>query len=261
MPQSAVRQTVENVDVAVCRARAEEAALAAGRMLTAARQSAVVEATRRDLKLDVDSQAEQRIIELLGNELPILGEEGGWTACEGRACWVVDALDGSVNFHYGIPLATVSIALVCDGAPLVGVVYDFSRDELFSGVAGQGVTCNGQPVQVRPACRAEEALCLSALATAADFSPDALASFGQRLGRWRKVRMLGSAALSLAYVAAGRADACELASIMRWDVAAGIALVKAAGGAVACRECGDNVVDVIAGSGDYGAPDGKEQAL
>jgi len=212
----------------------------------------ITESTRRDIKLNADREVEEIIKRELGGSLPILGEESGWSTENARdsAYWIIDGLDGTVNFLQDIPIAAVSIALIRDGEPVLGVVHDFLHDELFAGGVGAGATLNGHPIHVSNTAEPAAALLLSAVATKRDFGDAALATFGVSLGRWRKVRMLGSAAISLAYVAAGRADACELAGIMEWDVAAGIALVRAAGGAAVFATAGQpHVVDIYAHNG------------
>lgn len=210
----------------------------------------ITEATRRDIKLNADREVEEIIKRELGTSLPILGEESGWSAEHAGTHWIIDGLDGTVNFLLDIPLAAVSIALIRNGEPVLGVVFDFLHDELFAGAVGAGATLNGRPIQVSNTSEPAAAMLLSAVATKRDFGDAALAAFGVSLGSWRKVRMLGSAAISLAYVAAGRADACELAGIMEWDVAAGIGLVRAAGGAAVSIAAGQpHVVDIYAHNG------------
>ena len=154
-----------------------------------------------------------------------------------------------MNFHYGLPFCAVSIALVVEGTPKLGVVFDFIHSELFTAILGDHAALNRMPMAVSTTTESAAALLLTALATDRDFSDSALAEFAVDLKRWKKVRMLGSAALSLAYVAAGRADACRLEAIREWDVAAGIALVQAAGGKVVVTPRRPTVVDVFASNG------------
>lgn len=229
---------------------AVKAAVAAGEFISKAKTSArVVEDSRRDIKLDLDRQAEGLILSVLGSDLPVLCEENGWIGGPSQDYWVIDGIDGTVNLRHGIPIAAVSIGLVSAGQPVLGAIYDFTHDELFAGEIGAGITLNGQPVRPSETQLREKALLLTALATKGDFDADSLARFGQNLARWRKIRMLGSAALSLAYVAAGRADACEIAGIMDWDVTAGLALLAAAGGASRTLSRGNHVVDIVATNG------------
>lgn len=219
------------------------AARSAGIFLKNARRDnamKILEASRRDIKIKADRAVENLIRDCLGNALPILGEEAGWSGVKPEATdhWVVDGLDGTVNFAFDIPLSAVSIGLIRDGRPYLGVVYDFIHDELFVGEVGVGAVLNDRPIRVSNTAAPASALLLSAVAASRDFSPESLAAFGIALGRWRKVRMLGSASISLAYVAAGRADVCEIAGIMEWDVAAGLALVEAAGGQASMKATG-----------------------
>jgi myo-inositol-1(or 4)-monophosphatase len=193
----------------------------------------------RDVKLDLDVSSEQLIVDRLrrNSSFNILAEEGGGRGMVDNEAlhWVVDPLDGSVNFFRGLPLGAVSIGLRRGDEFLLGVVYDFHRDELFSGLAGRGAVCNGSPVQVSGVANPRQAVLCTGFPVLTDFSSDELS---RRIGfvqSFKKVRMLGSAALSLAYVACGRADAYDERDIQVWDVAAGLALVQAAGGRVRVR--------------------------
>lgn len=210
-----------------------ESARASGDFLRLTFGSAHIESAEgRDMKLGEDRRSEALILSSLtrATTLPVLAEEGGWS---GRytdgLCIVIDPLDGSMNFKNGVPLCGVSIAL-CDGLnPLVGCVYDFVRDELFAGGPGLGLFVNGRAIEPPPPAR-------DILATGFPLSgPDnaqALQDLGPALADWRKVRMVGSAALSLAWVAAGRFDGYAERGIRYWDVAGGAALVLGAGGSV-----------------------------
>ena len=206
---------------------------------------------RHDLKLSGDAKSELLITAALTEsfDIPILAEEGGSTGSPhpGGLNWVVDPLDGTFNYARAIPLCCVSIALRKGEAPLIGVVHDFVRDETFTGIAGVAAWLNGAAVRVSDIGQPGHAVLATGLPAKRDYSAPALAEFGRSLGDWGKVRMLGSAALSLAYVAAGRLDAYYEQSIMPWDVAAGIALVQAAGG-VAHRSAGPpgGAIDVAA---------------
>lgn len=231
---------------------ATSAARSAGSFIVEQRSgSMVVELSRYDIKLDLDKKAELVIADILGvTDLPILCEETGWVGSPGSTYWLVDGIDGTVNLHYGLPFVAVSIALMQDNAPVLGVVYDFRRDEMFAGALGLGATLNG--ICIKPSSVAttiDQALLLTALATHGSYDQQVLSRFGCRLGRWKKVRMLGSAALSLAYVASARADACEIHGIMAWDVMAGIALLRAAGGDAHWEDLGDQVGNIYASNG------------
>jgi myo-inositol-1(or 4)-monophosphatase len=188
----------------------------------------------RDIKLGADRQSEEIILAILRGDsnFPVLSEETGETGNpdpQGYR-WIVDPLDGSVNYRYGLPLACVSIALWRDTIPCCGVVYDFWRDELFHAAAGFGTFLNGQPTRVTATTCQDQAIIATGFPANRDFADDALRMFLSTLQRFRKVRLLGSAALSLAYVASGRVDAYYEEDIMLWDVAAGLTLVNSAGG-------------------------------
>lgn len=189
--------------------------------------------SEKDVKIKGDKAAEELIFkELKETGFAILGEEQGWHGRRGETCWVVDPLDGSVNFRQGIPLCSVSIAFVEKGEPVLGVVYNFFTEELYHGVVGVGAFCNDERLQVSDVSEPKEAILATGLPARRDFSHEALEIMVEDFGRWRKVRMLGSASIMLAYVASGRVDAYREENIMFWDVAAGCALVAAAGGAV-----------------------------
>jgi myo-inositol-1(or 4)-monophosphatase len=115
---------------------------------------------------------------------------------------------------------------------VLGAVFDFHRDEMFSGVVGEGAWCNEEQIFVSDTRIASRAVLTTGFPSFRDFDDDSLLGFVRHVQRFKKVRLLGSAALSLAYVACGRADAYAEDDIMLWDVAAGLALVSAAGGAI-----------------------------
>ncbi len=189
----------------------------------------------RDVKIDADHMLESYIIEQLSQEFnfPILSEEAGFllekdSNIEYR--WVVDPLDGSVNFSRGIPACCISIGFWRKEEPLLGVIYDFFRDEAFTGLVGKGAWLNRKPIQVSKVAQKSQAILCTGFPVGGDFSKKSVLNFVEEVRKFKKVRLLGSAALSLAYVAAGRADAYHEDDIKIWDVAAGLALVKAAGG-------------------------------
>lgn len=199
----------------------------------------VTAVSNRDVKLAADSNAEAAIIAALeaATHLPIISEEAGSIGTPGQdgLRWVVDPLDGTANYSRAIPLYCVSLSLMRNEVPVLGVIYDFIRGETFTGGVGLGARLNGRAIQVSEVNRPERAMLATGLPAERDYSSAALADFGRSLASWHKVRMLGSAALSLAYVAAGRIDAYCEESIMIWDVAAGWAIVAAAGGVVRAR--------------------------
>ena len=185
----------------------------------------------RDIKLTEDKLSEDSITAYLHERsaLPILSEEAGWRF--GRATgtqyyWVVDPLDGSFNYYRGIPLCCTSIALCVGLQPILGAIYDFNREELFAGGQDLGVTVNGERVTTTGA-RAE--ILATGFPVRGDHGEGAARAIAAQTASWKKIRMLGSAALSLAWVAAGRIDGYEEHGIMLWDVAAGVAISLGSG--------------------------------
>lgn len=215
---------------------AQRAAREAGDWLSGLnrREPTILSQEGRDIKLAADQEAESRIVACLRAEspYPILAEEGGESGptVDGEPRWVVDPLDGTLNFSRELPLCCTSIALMAGTEPILGVVYDFNRGEFFSGLASGGAWCNGTPMRVSDVAIPERAVLATGLPACRTYTVDALLPMVERFRRFRKVRMLGSAALMLAYLAAGRVDAYEEEDIMLWDIAAGLALVRGAGG-------------------------------
>ena len=221
-----------------------EAARAAGDLLCAhfRRPRVVNAATAHDIKLEVDVRAQDLITEILLDRFPehaLYGEEGivGDQASEHQ--WVVDPLDGTVNFFYGIPHFCVSIALRFRGEVIVGVIFDPIRDELWRGEKGQPPLLNGEPFRVSPRENLAEAVVSIGLAKTDATIAAGLPVLQQMVHRVRKCRMLGSAALDMAYVACGRLDAYIEQGISLWDIAAGLLLVESGGGRVELRPRAD----------------------
>jgi myo-inositol-1(or 4)-monophosphatase len=189
----------------------------------------------RDIKIDADFEADRIIHEEVARRspLPIVSEERASTAPPDGYRWIVDPVDGSLNFVRGIPMACVSIGLWYDDEPVLGVIHDLNRAEVFSGLVGTGAWLNGRDMRVSSIGELSRAVLVSGLPGTGVHGAAKLARFVERADAYKKVRVLGSAALSLAYVACGRADAYAEDGIALWDVAAGLALVRAAGGA--CR--------------------------
>ncbi len=216
---------------------AEEAARAAGDLLRARfREPLTVNATTaHDIKLEVDVLAQNLIAEILLRHFPehaLYGEEGLVGDQSSAHQWVVDPLDGTVNYFYGLPHFCVSIALRYRGEIILGVIYDPIREELWSGEKGQPPLLNG--VEFRVSARADlaEAIVSVGLSKTSATIDAGLPLLQEMAHRVRKCRMLGSAALDLAYVACGRLDAYIEQGISLWDIAAGWLLVEAAGGRV-----------------------------
>lgn len=214
---------------------AEAAAIQASEALMAHRAewSVVAAEIGREVKIDADKRAEALILDALQRAapFPIISEEAGWVrakAQQSKYVWAVDPLDGSVNYLRSYPHCAVSIALLEGEAPVLGVVDCFALGERFTGAVGEGAWLNGAPIRVSAIAEPASGILQTGVPSAA--SAESFALFERRLKTWRKVRMIGSAASALAYVATGRAEAYRESGSMIWDVAAGCALVKAAGG-------------------------------
>ena len=219
---------------------AESAARKAGELLRKNfhRSQRVNAALAHDIKLAIDVQTQELITKTLlkqFSEHALYGEEGVVGDQSSEYQWVVDPLDGTVNYFYQIPHFCVSIALRCKGEIIIGVIYDPMRDEMWSAQKGEKPRLNGQQFRVSDRAELAEAVISVGLAKT-DHSIDTnLPLFEAMIHRVRKCRILGSAALDMAYVACGRLDAYIERGISLWDIAAGWILVETAGGKVDLR--------------------------
>ncbi|HZO25988.1 MAG TPA: inositol monophosphatase family protein [Chloroflexota bacterium] len=181
---------------------------------------------------ECDRESERRIVERIFRDHPdstIVGEEGGQQG-SGAVHWYVDPIDGTNNFVAGIPFFCVSIAAAVNGRLLAGVVYDPSKQETFAASTA-GATLNGEPIRCTGSALDSGATLLTEYPRSGRrATPEDMTRFGEVLGSFRAVRRLGSTALHLAYVAAGRADATFGMGTNPWDIAAGVLLVQQAGG-------------------------------
>jgi len=219
------------------RAAAENAARAAGDLLRAGFHlpRRVNSAEAHDIKLAIDVEAQDLITKMLLGEFAqhsLYGEEGLVGDQSSEHQWVVDPLDGTVNFFYGIPHFCVSIALRWKSEIIVGVIYDPVRDELWAGQKGESPTLNGNPFRVSERADLAEAVVSVGLSKTGETIASGLPLLQDMAYRARKCRLLGSAALDMAYVACGRLDAYIEQGISLWDIAAGWILVETAGGLV-----------------------------
>ena len=191
---------------------------------------------RIDLVTDYDRRSEALIVEALRRRFPdhaLLAEESGAHAAAGGVRWLVDPLDGTTNFSHNYPFFAVSIAAEVDGAPAAGVVFDPVRDELFAAARGAGATLNDAPLHVSAITRLEDALLVTGFPYDVREHPErSLPLFQAFLMRAQGIRRDGSAALNLAYLAAGRFDGFWEGHLAPWDMAAGTLIVREAGGRV-----------------------------
>ncbi len=197
-----------------------------------------------DLVTEVDKACQEAIYEILQNAYPTSGLLGEESVAPGAVAaslaveqanqdllWVVDPIDGTLNFIRGLPACTVSIGLVVEAIGVVGVIYDPMRDEMFSAIRGQGAFCNGRLMHVSTEQDLASSVLASGFPTGAyrGRSAEQIKRFGYHV---RNVRAFGSAALHLAYVAAGRLDGFFENDLNAWDLLAGAVMVEAAGGRV-----------------------------
>ena len=219
---------------------AENAARAAGKLLRAnfpQRQRVNVVAAH-DIKLEIDVQAQELISNLLLEEFPahaLYGEEGIVGDQSSDHQWIVDPLDGTVNYFYGIPHFCISIALRVRGEIIVGVIYDPIRNEMWAGQKGDVSKLNGSRIHVSDRTELAETVISIGLAKTGETINTNFPLLQHMIHRVRKCRVLGSAALDMAYVACGRFDAYIETGISLWDIAAGWLLVENAGGTVDLR--------------------------
>ena len=230
------------------RPQVEDIARAAGHFLKT--QQATFSQERVSLKSlnalvsDVDKNAEELLVAALSNLLP----EAGFLTEEGTVgqntntnyYWVIDPLDGTTNFVHGLPIFSVSIALMHQDKPVLGVVYEVGMDECFSAIKGGGTTLNGNPVSTSTTTELKDSL----LATGFPFYDFSGVAGFQRIleyfyPRTRGIRRIGTAAVDLAYTACGRFEGYFEYGLSPWDVAAGILLVREAGGQVCDYQGGD----------------------
>jgi myo-inositol-1(or 4)-monophosphatase len=203
-----------------------EAALEAGKYLKKnigkIRHIERKEGQETNLVTEIDKKAEETIIRKIKKHFPshdFLGEESGSAEIKSEYRWIIDPLDGTVNYTHGLPIFCVSIGLEHKGDIVLGVVYDPSLDELFTAEKGKGARLNKKHIQVSKTSKLIESLVVTGFPYTANKNPEPDIT-----------RRLGSAALDLSYVACGRFDGFWEGSLRPWDMAAGVLFVTEAGG-------------------------------
>ncbi len=189
-----------------------------------------------NLVTDVDKKCEKGIIDRIKKEFPshsILAEESGEEVTGGPFRWIVDPLDGTTNYAHAFPVFCVSIGVVSGGSVKVAVVYDPSRDELFTAEEGKGAFLNGRPINVSDMEKVRDSLLATGFAYNIEGKLANIKYFKVMMEKAQAVRRPGSAALDLCYVACGRFDGFWEFDLNPWDTAAGQLIVKEAGGTVA----------------------------
>ena len=229
---------------------AKTAAKAAGKLLDVNKKdlNQSIYSSDTDIKLKADVEAENLIKSILSrrSNFPILAEESGRP--EGaldETFWVVDPLDGTANYTRDIPLCCVSIALMHNMEPVIGVVYDFNNNNLYEGSFDGEAKLNESIIRVSDVNEPKKGILVTGLPNNTDYSDSALLKMVKDFQEWRKVRMIGSAAIASCYIASAKADVYKEFGTYLWDVAAGAAIVNAAGGKAEITNYRDNYqVDV-----------------
>ncbi len=215
-------------------AAAEQAARRAGAFLRQRfhEQKQVDEVHEHDIKLRLDKESQQLIAAELRQYYPdyaVLGEEGSQGGSSTHE-WIIDPIDGTVNYFYGIPIFCVSIALRVEGQLVLGCVYDPMQDECFCALAGGQPSCNGRPIAASARTRMDEAVLFIGHGRHDGSGEAGIRRFAHISAQVRKIRILGSAAIAICYIAAGRFDAYVEGLINLWDFAAARVILEAAGG-------------------------------
>lgn len=186
----------------------------------------------RDIKLQLDTDTENLIKKTLRSKssFSILGEETGLSGDLGEFYWVIDPLDGTSNFLREIPISCVSIALMQNLNPILGVIYDFNHDDLYFGHQESRAFLNQREICVSNYSLKNESTLVTGIPAKQHYSDDEFKNMIDDFQNWKKIRMIGSAAMASIYVAAGKAETYKENGIFLWDIAAGAAIVNAAGG-------------------------------
>jgi myo-inositol-1(or 4)-monophosphatase len=218
---------------------AVEASKAAGGLLLSYAKAgfAVHRKNPIDLVTDADYAAEQCIIDHIRRHFPthrtLAEERGADPDTPSTYRWIIDPLDGTTNFAHGLPVYAVSLGVECDNQLAIGVVYDPTRNELFTAEAGHGAFLDGRQISVSQTARLDEALTVTGFSyDIRDTSHNNLDHFVRFALKAQGVRRTGSAALDLCYVACGRFDAFWEVKLNPWDMAAGAVMVREAGGRI-----------------------------
>jgi myo-inositol-1(or 4)-monophosphatase len=223
-------------DLDSCLEIAKSATLLAGNFLKEQQDTnlKILKNKARDLKLQIDIDAEEIIKEHItaNSSLPILAEESGKSGSLDDFFWVVDPLDGTSNFLRNIPISCVSIALVQGFKPILGAIFDFNNSDLYFAHKNSKAFMNKSEINVSSFNFKKDSTLVTGIPAKDNYSDDEFSNMISDFQSWKKVRMIGSAAMASAYVAAGKAEAYKENGIFLWDIAAGAAIVEAAGGKV-----------------------------
>lgn len=186
----------------------------------------------RDIKLKADIASESVIKDYLRSNsvFPILAEESGADQDLGKSFWIVDPLDGTSNYSRDFPICCISIALMHENEIVLGVINDFNRNNIYESTINSKSKLNGKDISVSSIADVSKATLTTGFPAKGRFDEDFIKEFSEDSLKWKKVRMIGSAAMSCAYVASGQFDQYQEKGIFLWDIAAGLSIIEAAGG-------------------------------
>ena len=231
---------------------AVDAALNAGKYLlkNKSKLNVRIESRPKDTKLQADVEAENLIKQSISciSKYPILAEESGKSVENlGDIFWVIDPLDGTANFSRDIPICCVSIGLVCNMKPILGVIYDFNNDDLYkANNITKEAFLNNKEIEVSKIDSKNEAVLVTGLPVNTNYDNDSLKKMIEDMQTWKKVRMIGSAAIASCYIASGKAELYKENGVFLWDIIAGAAIIESSGGNAKINNVKDNFqVDIV----------------
>ena len=231
---------------------AVDAALNAGKYLlkNKSKLNVRIESRPKDTKLQADVEAENLIKQSISSisKYPILAEESGKSVENlGDTFWVIDPLDGTANFSRDIPICCVSIGLVCNMKPILGVIYDFNNDDLYkANNITKEAFLNNKEIEVSKIDSKNEAVLVTGLPVNTNYENDSLKKIIEDMQTWKKVRMIGSAAIASCYIASGKAELYKENGVFLWDIIAGAAIIESSGGNAKINNVKDNFqVDIV----------------
>jgi len=231
---------------------AKEAAKDSGKLLLKNKKelNKSLKSNNKDTKLIADLKAENLIKEIIvkKSKYPILAEESGKSVEDlGDTFWVIDPLDGTANYSRGIPMCCVSIGLVKNMKPLLGVVYDFNNKDMYVGNSLTKIsTLNNNKIIVSDFKKKSDGVLVTGLPVNSDYSNTSLEKIIYDMQSWKKIRMIGSAAMASCYIASGKAEMYKEKGVYLWDILAGAAIVESAGGIADISNIRENFqVDVV----------------
>ena len=204
----------------------------------------------KDTKLKADIESEDLIKTIITehSSFQILAEESGKSNDDlGDTFWVIDPLDGTANYNRNIPICCISIGLVQNMKPILGVIYDFNNDDMYVGdTYSKKSVMNNQIIKTSSITKKEDGILITGLPHDSDYSKQALNNMIDDMQKWQKIRMMGSAAMAACFVASGKVEQYQEKGIYLWDIVAGAAIVESSGGTAKIFNQKDNFqVDVV----------------